>query len=206
MGSGKTKINIIPVNNIGRNILSFLQRGLGNIFNVEVLILDRIGIPQAFFSKNRKQYNANKILSYLSQKISPKYTQDINLAILDVDIFVPSLNFVFGLASSSPQVSLISIARLNPIFYTYSNLDFLSQNTQALTEKLSHDEEKIFENRILKEAVHEIGHTLGLKHCSNYKCVMYFSNSLMDTDRKDYHFCSKCFDGLAKCFDALTKK
>jgi len=46
--------------------------------------------------------------------------------------------------------------------------------------------------RSLKEAVHELGHTMGLGHCKDSTCVMHFSNSLMDTDVKGSFFCSRC--------------
>jgi archaemetzincin len=34
-----------------------------------------------------------------------------------------------------------------------------------------------------------LGHTYGLQHCSDPKCVMYFSNTLGETDRKRDKFC-----------------
>ncbi|MEA2005134.1 MAG: hypothetical protein U9O50_02570 [Acidobacteriota bacterium] len=42
------------------------------------------------------------------------------------------------------------------------------------------------------EAVHELGHTYGLSHCPDAKCVMHFSNSLLDTDKKSASFCTHC--------------
>jgi archaemetzincin len=47
-------------------------------------------------------------------------------------------------------------------------------------------------NRVIKEAVHELGHALGLTHCEKSRCVMHFSNSLQDTDFKHYMFCERC--------------
>jgi archaemetzincin len=50
----------------------------------------------------------------------------------------------------------------------------------------------VFYQRIVKEAVHELGHAFGLNHCRNIKCVMHFSNSLSDTDIKTSHLCNVC--------------
>lgn len=44
---------------------------------------------------------------------------------------------------------------------------------------------------IEKEAVHEVGHVLGLQHCSN-RCVMQFSNSLLEAKIKPSYLCESC--------------
>ena len=54
------------------------------------------------------------------------------------------------------------------------------------------DDEKLFLARAVKEAVHELGHTYGLGHCPDARCVMHFSNSLRDTDFKSHRFCGAC--------------
>ena len=46
--------------------------------------------------------------------------------------------------------------------------------------------------QIVTEAVHELGHALGLPHCEYPGCVMYFSNWIGDTDRKGPKFCYRC--------------
>jgi archaemetzincin len=94
------------------------------------------------------------------------------LAIVDHDLYVPELNFVFGEAGQ--KVAVISLTRLRQEFY-----------------RLPQDQ-NLFYKRALTEAVHELGHTYGLGHCRNLHCVMFFSNSLMDTDRKGPEFCPEC--------------
>jgi len=43
----------------------------------------------------------------------------------------------------------------------------------------------------VKEAVHEVGHALGLGHCS-HECVMQYSNSLAEAERKPSALCATC--------------
>jgi archaemetzincin len=100
---------------------------------------------------------------------------------MDVDIFSKFLNFVFGVADLPKNKSfgsaLISVTRLREGFY---------RRTENVAQ---------FEQRVLKEAIHELGHTFGLEHCENL-CVMRFSNSLDDTDRKPHDFCELCLKKL----------
>jgi archaemetzincin len=100
------------------------------------------------------------------------------LGIVDHDLYVPELNFVFG--EASPSAAVISLTRLRQEFYNLPQ------------------DQSLFHKRTLTEAVHELGHTYGLGHCGNPKCVMFFSNSLIDTDRKGSKFCSKCKNNLRK--------
>jgi archaemetzincin len=61
------------------------------------------------------------------------------------------------------------------------------------------EDRALFELRVLKEALHELGHTFGLLHCEN-NCVMIFSNSIEDTDNKPPQFCPRCSNYLERFF------
>ena len=102
------------------------------------------------------------------------------LGIVDIDLYAPGLNFIFGQADMTSGVALISLCRLRQEFYGLPSDDVL------------------FLDRAAKEAIHELGHTFGLEHCKNARCVMHFSNSLADTDLKQAIFCSKCRPKLIK--------
>jgi archaemetzincin len=93
---------------------------------------------------------------------------------MDADCYTPGLNFVFGQASRPGREALIALGRLREEFYDQP------PNSRLFTE------------RVVKEAVHELGHTYGLGHCPARSCVMHFSNRLADTDHKSDRFCRRC--------------
>ena len=130
-------------------------------------------VPQETFSSSRKQYFSTKILSFILKRINDK-SEDKILGVTAVDLYVPQLNFIFGEAQCPGKIALISSYRLRPESYGHP------QNQDLLIE------------RVTKEAIHELGHTFGLHHCENPKCVMFFSNRIEDTDEKNAIFCPKC--------------
>jgi archaemetzincin len=121
------------------------------------------------------QHHATSILADL-EKQAKLLQEDRVLGVTDLDLYVPSMNFVFGEARLPGKVAIVSSYRIKG---TTSN-----------------SEVELFSVRIVKEAVHELGHTLGLTHCENQSCVMYFSNSVSDTDRKGEDYCDECLKKL----------
>lgn len=120
-------------------------------------------LPPNSHNPLRKQYNAITILNHIAAKDKGDF--DLKIGLVDVDIFTRNMNFIFGLADPSKKTALVSTYRLT-----------------------GHK----MEEHISKEVIHEIGHLLGLRHCSNSKCVMHFSNTLNDTENKDITFCKDC--------------
>jgi archaemetzincin len=172
------KITLKPIGDIDNNILEELKERLKQTFGCPVEIaLEDNSLEKAYDSR-RKQYLATKLLSGLKKSGVAK--DEKALGIVDVDLYAPGLNFIFGQAHIAAGVAIISLSRLRR---EYDGLP---------------PDEAIFLDRTTKEAVHELGHTLGLEHCSNERCVMHFSNSLADTDWKQAAFCSRCRPKLIK--------
>ena len=128
-----------------------------------------VNIGEAFDSR-RNQYHSTRIIALLEKQI-PFTQMDRLLGITDFDIYVPGMNFVFGEARLPGRVGVISTYRLK------------AKGSGKGT---------LYPERVLKEAVHELGHMLGLNHCEDDSCVMHFSESLKDTDNKGSALCEDC--------------
>ena len=134
-------------------------------------VVERAGrraLPPTAFDARRGQFHADALL-----RLALSLRAERVLAVTDVDLYADDLNFVFGIAQASGRACVISLFRLN----------------------LDADEER-FRGRALKEAMHELGHTFGLGHCADPACVMWFSNTLGETDRKGAAYCPRCEEAL----------
>jgi len=170
-------IVLVGIGEVDRNIMDWLKNNLTKVFNRQVFIGKGMPDPDYAYHKKRDQYLSTAILNAIMEQ--KEYTPyEKILGIVDHDLFVPELNFVFGEASQ--KAAVISLTRLRQTFY------HLPEN------------QNLFHQRVLTEAVHELGHTFGLGHCGNPRCVMFFSNSLTDTDRKGSEFCLSCKSKLQK--------
>jgi len=166
------KIVIILLSEIEEKILNELKNHLNEVFNLKIEFLPMKMNLGFTFNERRGQYLASSILEKLRE--FKKEKSEKWLVICNVDLFAKGLNFVFGEANLEEGISIISISRLRQSFYGLSN------------------DENLFLERIKKETTHELGHLFYLGHCQNPKCVMYFSNSILDTDKKSKFFCEKC--------------
>jgi archaemetzincin len=148
---------------VGKAEIEDLARALSRQ-GIGVKIAKPESLPQQAFDPRRRQYRAYDLLA-----IARHRTGERVLVVTNCDLFSDNLNFVFGLADCPGKHAVISLFHLR-----------MGVNKET------------FRRRALKEAVHELGHTLGLSHCAKSHCVMYFSNCLADTDQKASVWCAAC--------------
>jgi len=165
-------ISLVPVGRIERGHLESLAEGLAARLRVACWIRPE-GLSGEFaYNPARGQYHSTEILKRLLQ--DPPAESWRILGVTDVDLFIPVLTFVFGEAQLGDTGALVSTHRLHPEFYGMPKDPVLLQE------------------RLVKEAIHELGHTFGLRHCADYHCVMSASHSVERIDLKQASFCAAC--------------
>jgi archaemetzincin len=182
------RIGVLRVGQVDSDTTKKIQEGISTIFTQTncMMIDEQIPLPEEAFDEVRRQHRSDVILRKV-RSYAERSRFDRVLGVADVDVFVPRLNFVFGQADCDGKAALISLWRLRPDYY--GDLP----------------NEQLFHERSVKEAVHELGHTLGLEHCSNVFCVMHFSNSIYETDVKHSLFCGRCSANAEVAITGLGK-
>jgi archaemetzincin len=181
--SSKSEYNSSSSNGIICSLIQHLSKIFGDTASINSSSLQSSSFqastaattpPTYLYDRHRKQWISDRILDWLLQNNNPDDNTKV-LAICDFDAYSDELNFVFGEAHFGGRVAAIYLPRLREEFYVRKS-----------------DTNMLFKQRVIKEAVHELGHVFGLTHCEKSKCVMHFSNSLQDTDFKDHKFCERC--------------
>jgi archaemetzincin len=164
-------LHLLPIGEVDRELIDWLSRELVETFRVPAEILRPLDVDFAYHPE-RDQYHSSEILAQMHQLVRPNAWR--LLGITAVDLYIPILTFVFGEAQIGGPCSLVSYNRLRQEFYGLpSDRDLLAR-------------------RILTESVHELGHTLTLTHCPDYRCVMASSHAVEWIDIKENGFCPDC--------------
>ena len=173
-------IYIIPMGQIDKNVMEGIKNSLPDHMpmSVKIEIDQQKELPQVSYDPSRRQYNAEAILDEIAQHSTIDTTTERALIITDADLYAPDSDFVLGFADSKKGICIVSLARLKNEFYG------LKQDN------------KLFIERALKEAIYEFGVSRGLSKCPDTRCVMHFSKNLTDIDNKKNTFCRKCKDEL----------
>ncbi len=165
-------IQLLPFGSVPAELLAELRGGLSREFAVPCEILSPEPDPRFAFNVTRRQYLSTEILAFLITRRTPDTWRLLGVTL--ADLYIPILTFVFGEAQLEGNCALVSAHRLRQEFY-------------GLPSDLA-----LVHDRLLKEAAHELGHTLTLLHCDDYQCVMSSSHGVEWIDLKTSHFCSAC--------------
>jgi len=155
---------------VRRPMLEILAADVRRAAGVACIAADRYLNPAKAFDPIRRQYHSTKILSDMVGFGDGSRV----LGVTEYDLFVPILTYVFGEAQWPGRYAVVSIHRLREEFYGLP------------------PDEAVLRARLLKEALHEIGHTFGLRHCADWRCAMASAHAVELLDVKEPQFCGAC--------------
>lgn len=184
------KVLLQPLGLVEYDLIYNISSRLNGLFRLFEFAISHkhLELPLHAFNDSRRQYNSSIILDELSRLYNREFFSHHHriVGLADVDAYVLGLNFVFGEALLGGPVAVVYLVRLRPEFYGRA------------------PDQEILAERTCKEIVHELGHTFGLRHCPNPKCVMHFSNTILDVDFKEMLFCLRCQSSLMHSLASLT--
>jgi archaemetzincin len=165
-------LQLLPIGDFDSRLLRDLGPALAEAFRVPCQVAPVRLDPEFAYHGERQQYHSSEILQAMQSHVNDESWRI--LGITSVDLYIPILTFVFGEAQIGGPCGLVSAHRLRQEFYG------LPPDAPMLRQ------------RLLKEAVHEIGHTLALTHCDDYQCAMAPSHAVEWIDLKDVGLCESC--------------
>ncbi len=139
--------------------------------HTEVMLREAIALPVPAYYKERNRYRADSLIRYLKQYASPG-TVVIGLTTKDISTAKGNVKDwgVMGLAYCPGNTCIVSVFRLK--------------------------RENLYE-QFYKVAIHELGHTQGLKHCPHKTCFMRDAEGGNPLN-EEHEFCSSCKKYLIK--------
>lgn len=143
-------VHLLPVGKLEPSLLEDLRRALPRCFGLGCGILPIELDPIPGYHIERQQYHSSELLQRMQASAGPEHWRLVGITA--VDLYIPILKYVFGEAQMGGQCAIVSFHRLRQEFYGLERHDAL------------------LGQRLLKESVHELGHTFHLRHCQEYRC------------------------------------
>lgn len=165
-------VSLLPVGNVDAPLLEFLRDALPRYLPVDCEIHSATMDPAPLYHPERQQHHSSEIVERLQPLVSPREWRV--LGVTAVDLYIPILKYVFGEAQLGGPCALVSYHRLRQEFYGLDRDDALMQE------------------RLVKECIHELGHTMNLHHCQDYRCAMASAHAVEWIDLRESRLCESC--------------
>lgn len=172
-------IYIVPIGNVEEKHLAPLVPMLEKRFTTKVHIAmdKKMPDPDYAYDFEAKKHIAMYILTEMMKLDIPNGAKILGVANVDLFVHRSVDEFIFGQAQfgRTSKAALISMYRMNPFSYVGGKAN-----------------DKLLAERMIKEAIHELGHVFGMRNCPEPECVMSLPKGIKDLDRKTNNFCINC--------------
>ncbi|HDI31311.1 MAG TPA: hypothetical protein ENF80_00670 [Thermofilum sp.] len=187
MSRERFTILLSPIGVKDNELIAVVKNSLLLRFNASIIVERKVSMGYLidFYDERREQVNAENLITNLRREMPSNPLMRI-LFLIDADGYVSGLNFVFGIASYG-WGGIVFLQRLKPEFYGLPS------------------QETLFRVRVVKESLHELGHSLGLTHCNERTCVMRFSNTIWEVDTKSPDYCNRCKLLIERSYPGLIR-
>ncbi len=168
-------IYIQPLGDVNSEYMDYLKTSVKDFYGYECVFKPKVSLTSDILANSKTRYEATKILNKFNSNQNTLIITEKDIAYRKSDQF-PEWG-IFGLGLRPGKTCVISTFRLKK-----------NVSTQKMLERLK------------KVALHEIGHNLGLKHCSNNKeCMMNDADGkIKQVDLEKIWFCNKCWKQIRK--------
>lgn len=167
----KNRFVISPGNDCEAELFAPIASEIKHVFGHSCEVMPLLKDVHFAFDPDRCQYHSTPILEKLAENAPPGAVKVI--ALTHVDLFIPILTHIYGEAQLGGKACIVSTYRLK-------------ENLSPLHAQASYIQ------RVIKEVVHELGHTFNLRHCPDPQCIMHYCRSIADVDRKSDQLCRYC--------------
>ena len=178
------RVIIVLLSRIDMHLIGKLKSSLERTFDCFVETRYKLGTLEYAYDANRKQYISPRLLSRLNR--IKRGSEDKILGVVNVDLYSPEYDFVYGEADVNSGVATLSTYRL------------ISENPDTYADDYK------FEGRVIREATHEVGHLYGMDHCKNPRCLMRTCTCLSEVDEAGNVFCIECEKKLKNNLDLTS--
>jgi archaemetzincin len=168
------RLEFVPVGEIDVQLVREVAQQVAEVYDVPYsVVAEPWPLPKAALEPHSGKYRAGIVRDDLKRR--PRASGVHQIGLTDADLTVGDMNFVFGYAQMPGTTATMSLARLRP---------------KAARE--GEDAAALLRERAVRIAVHELGHTFGLGHCSDERCVMAYTETAAGVDLGGREFCPRC--------------
>ncbi len=171
---GQFTVALLPFKNFDTTLINEIKHQVEVFYKCNIIVLSKKDLPKRAFYVPRQRYKADSLLTYEKDILSQHI--DAMAGLTDKDISTSHNGItdwgIFGLGMCPGKVCVISVYRL--------------QRASKMAAQLK--------ERLVKVVLHELGHNLGLAHCTNNsECLMTDADgTIMQVDREKKWLCESC--------------